>query len=678
MNRKKSSYETRNKRLVRIVCFIMAALMILGSMFMLFQMLIFAVSAASPLDTAQDDITIRVGLMYGDGVTVGFETTAPNGFEIGVQNMTDGGYPYHPFWNLSNTKVSVTADANLSKTDSTYSITANPAMAVIGGYHIEFAYDYPLEHMQTAVSIANALNSAFGAGNVLYAFPAYSYGCIRVRVGSFSSYDQASMYLTYVSQLMNSMPAQIVAPSSTGVSVVDPDTDRILFEYDNADRTALGLYAVQDIGGTKTVYTTTPAKNVYDGVFAYSRYREEGVDGVAVTNVLPLDAYVEGVVPYEIINTWPIETQKAFAITVRTYTAHVLGRHATAYGFDICNDTHCQAYRGAGRVNQMVIDAVTSTHGLILTYNGDVARTYYSASAGGGSVSIADVWGGDNYPYLVARDTPWENYTKHPNGLWTVEVSPTELLTYLRDTKGHTELGGYITSIDVLEYAPGSTYIKKLRITASNGASIELNNTDRVRGQLSAYVKSANFVVGRGSVEYTVDTVETLGETVIDNAVEKDVRPPVSGGTTSGSISTMQSSAVQVLTAEATTVIDAKSVPILTASGTVVAGEDVCIQTADGLVKLAASAPTPTVPGGQIQLPRTIKEYAVTTETKVAVASNPNNFIIVGKGWGHGGGMSQYGARDLGLLGYDYEHIINAYFTGVDIVYYTTLDKFKK
>ena len=287
------------------------------------------------------------------------------------------------------------------------------------------------------------------------------------------------------------------------------------------------------------------------------------------------------------------------------------------------------------------------------------------------------MWGGDNYPYLIARDTPWENYTKHPNGLWIVEVSPTELLTYLRDTKGHTELGGYITSIDVLEYSPGSTYIKKLRITASNGASIELNNTDRVRGQLSAYVKSANFVVGRGSVEYTVDTVETLGETVIDNAVEKVVRPPVSGGSTSGSISTMQSSAVQVLTADAATVIDAKSVPILTADGTVVAGEDVCIQTADGLVKLAASGNNSSVSGGQIQLPRTINEYAVTTERKVATASNPNNFIIVGKGWGHGGGMSQYGARDLGLLGYDYEHIINAYFTGVDIVYYTTLDKFK-
>ena len=45
MNRKKSSYEPRSKQLVRILCLIMAALMVLGSMYMLFNMLIFAVSA---------------------------------------------------------------------------------------------------------------------------------------------------------------------------------------------------------------------------------------------------------------------------------------------------------------------------------------------------------------------------------------------------------------------------------------------------------------------------------------------------------------------------------------------------------------------------------------------------------------------------------------------------------
>lgn len=678
MNRKPSSYETRRKRMVRILCLVLAALMVVGSLYTLIYMLIIAASAAEP---AEDDITLRVGLMYGDGVTVGFETTTPAGFEVGVQPITDGIYEYRPFWQLPNTKVSVTADANLTKQDSTYSITPFPTDVVIGGFHIEFTPEYALSDMQSAVVNIEALNAVFGAGSILYAFPAYNNGCIRVRVGAFSSYEEADFYAASVSGLLNGMPVQVVGPSATGVSVVNPDTDRILFEYDNADGTTLGLKA---ISGDTLNYTKTPAANVYDGVFAYARYREDGIDGVAVTNVLALDTYVEGVLPYEITNTWPMEVQRAFAITVRTYAAHILGRHATAYNFDMCNGTHCQAYRGAGRVNQNVIDAVTSTHGLILAYEGKVARTYYSASAGGGTVAVSDVWGGSDYPYLVARETPWENYTKHYNGHWTVEVSPTELLKYLRDEKGYTELSGYVTSIDVLEYAPGSTYVKKLRITASNGASVEFTNTDRVRGQMSKYLKSANFVVGQGSVAYTVETVSEAGETVIDNAVDKYIRPPLgSQGAISPTISSVDST-LTVLTAGASVETPSQDVAILTAAGTIMsAGAPLTIQTADGTVQVSPSEEgaggiTPPVSGEGIQIPRVIKEYTVSTESKVATASNPNNFIFVGKGWGHGAGMSQYGARDLANLGYDYEHIINAYFTGVDIVYYSTLEQFRK
>lgn len=678
MNRKKSSYEERRKRAVRIVCLVLAALMVVGSLYTLIYMLVVAASAADP---AKDDITLRVGLMYGDGVTVGFETTTPAGYEIGVQPLTDGTYQYHPFWTIPTKKVSVTADANLSKKDSTYSITNYSAAAVIGGYHIEFTPDYALSDMQSVVTTADALNAAFGAGSVLYAFPAYNNGCIRVRVGAFSSQEEAEMYAAPVSGLLNGMNVQIVGPSATGVSVVDPDTDRILFEYDSADGTSLGLKAIHD---GQLNYIKTPASNVYDGVFAYTRYRGEGVDGVAVTNVLTLDQYVEGVLPYEISNVWPMETQKAFAIAARSYAAHILGRHNTSYNFDLCNGSHCQVYRGAGRVNQNVIDAVESTHGLIIAYEGKVASTYYSSSCGGYTASIGDVWGGASYPYLVAHATPWENYAKHSNGFWTVEVSPTELLTYLRDQKGHTELGGYITSIEVVEYAPGSTYVKKLRIHASNGASVEFTNTDRVRGQLSAYLKSANFVVGQGSVAYTVDTVSVVGETVIDNAVEKQVRPPVSGGSGfSQTTTSAEESTLFILTAESAVQQSTKDVPILTAEGTVMSdGTPIHVQTAGGIVQMIPAGSgtvvvSPSIPGGAMQLPRTIKEYAVTTETKIATASNPNNFIFVGKGWGHGAGMSQYGAKDLADLGYDYEHIINAYYTNVDIVYYSTLAEFQ-
>ena len=63
---------------------------------------------------------------------------------------------------------------------------------------------------------------------------------------------------------------------------------------------------------------------------------------------------------------------------------------------------------------------------------------------------------------------------------------------------------------------------------------------------------------------------------------------------------------------------------------------------------------------------------------KVAYAENSDNFIIVGKGWGHGVGMSQYGALDLAELGYDAAAILNAYFTGVEVLSYRQVAEYRQ
>jgi stage II sporulation protein D len=49
-------------------------------------------------------------------------------------------------------------------------------------------------------------------------------------------------------------------------------------------------------------------------------------------------------------------------------------------------------------------------------------------------------------------------------------------------------------------------------------------------------------------------------------------------------------------------------------------------------------------------------------------ASAPGNIVIAGKGWGHGLGMSQYGARDLAVFGAEYDQIIHAYYADVEII----------
>lgn len=45
----------------------------------------------------------------------------------------------------------------------------------------------------------------------------------------------------------------------------------------------------------------------------------------------------------------------------------------------------------------------------------------------------------------------------------------------------------------------------------------------------------------------------------------------------------------------------------------------------------------------------------------------PNVFIFDGKGYGHGLGMSQYGARKMAELGYKYDEILTYYYTGVEV-----------
>ncbi len=645
---------------------VLAFLMIAGTAYYMIYMI--AISAAEPIQTPKEDLNIRIGLMYGDGVTVGFETEAPAGYTVGVQPLMDDVFEYLPFWIIPGKTVSVTADANLTKKNSTYSITSGTKNVVVGGYHIEFVSDYSLADIGQAQTVITSMNAVLASVG-MYAFPAYVNGVIRIRAGAYASRAQAEAQYPFIAGVMSYFASAVVEPSSTAVSVVDPATDRIIFEYDCSDGTSLGLSAV-DVNG-EDCYIKTPAKNVYDGVFAYTRHQEEGVDGVAVTNVLTLDEYVEGVVPYEVSNEWPLEALKAFAIATRSYAASTLDRHEKSYQFDLCNGTHCQVYKGAGRVNDNVITAALSTHGLIITYQGDIAKTFYSSSCGGITVSIDDVWGGASYPYLVAHETPWERYSEHRYGLWTVEVSPKELLTYLKEQKGYNNLRGSVKSIEVLEYAPGSTYVNRIRITDTYGTSIEIDHTDHIRTALSAYVKSANFVVGKGSVDYTVDTVNVVGETVIDARTEKHVRNPVnlSGGTPKSVV--VDTGIFPVLTADSTAEVKFSDAVILTASGNEKPGEtQMYIRAGDGTYHLSEK----TTASQQI-IPRVVKEYSLSTETKTAKASSSQNFIFVGKGFGHGAGMSQYGAMDLAELGYDYEHIINAYYTDVDIVYYKNIEE---
>ena len=59
--------------------------------------------------------------------------------------------------------------------------------------------------------------------------------------------------------------------------------------------------------------------------------------------------------------------------------------------------------------------------------------------------------------------------------------------------------------------------------------------------------------------------------------------------------------------------------------------------------------------------------------TETITASSSGHFIFAGKGWGHGVGLSQYGAKDLADAGVKAEDIISIYLEGTQIVPYFTI-----
>src|SRR5258705_7021797 len=51
----------------------------------------------------------------------------------------------------------------------------------------------------------------------------------------------------------------------------------------------------------------------------------------------------------------------------------------------------------------------------------------------------------------------------------------------------------------------------------------------------------------------------------------------------------------------------------------------------------------------------------------LAPAANARTFVVTGHGWGHGVGMSQWGAEGLAQHGWDYRRILSHYYAGTSL-----------
>lgn len=625
----------KRKLWIRIITWVLVVLMVGSCAYVLLANLF----AASAEESEPDYIT--VGLMYGSDVTVGFETVSTVGFAV-QETITGAVRSFREIYTIEVPKISVVCDDSLSKSAYTYSILSGNKSCAVGGYHLEVYEDFDtLEDAQEMLD--TVLEKLADEDSDMQPFLAYIDGVYKVRIGNFAARAGVAEHAATIPNLKEEITLVAALPSDTGVSVVDPETDEILFEYDCGGDSSLGLTALPRRGEKQ--YLKTPANRLYDGVFVYSRYKTQDTDGVQLVNMLGMEDYIAGVVPYEINPNWDFEALRAFSVTVRSYTAKNKHRHSS-YGFDLCNTTHCQVYRGITSANDSVFDAVASTKGLVLAVDGKIADIYYSSSTGGYTVSAKDTWGGDGSEYLTSVKTPWEKYSEYNNGLWITEVSGEELADYLRG-KGYEELTGRrIVDIRIDSFSGDSPYVYSITYTDSDGNECTITRCDKVRTSISKYVKSANFVVGQGTVEYSYDEVQSI---YMDS--------PFSF--TTGTYSPLAEMTNKVLHALGLSEMESKRFYVQSADGVNRIRYDEAY-VATGASEVYASVDD--VPG-----------VILRRRTEVAVAEDSENFLFVGKGWGHGVGISQYGTLDLAVAGATAEQILALYFPETELCDYLSL-----
>lgn len=160
---------------------------------------------------------------------------------------------------------------------------------------------------------------------------------------------------------------------------------------------------------TRSTVVLRPASSQDAILYAGKRYRGElrvspTDSGLLIMNRIGVEDYLRGVVPLEIGNRPPAElaAAQAQAITARSYV-YVRVRSRRGAQFDIVSDVREQVYGGVEAERPVTDEAVASTVGLGLFYDGQLIDAPYHSTCGGSTAAASEVWRtGTDLPYLRA------------------------------------------------------------------------------------------------------------------------------------------------------------------------------------------------------------------------------------------------------------------------------------
>lgn len=442
-------------------------------------------------------------------------------------------------------------------------------------------------------------------------------------------YDTGHIYYSY-------QAAYEAAKNSAGIPVyVDQGIFAVYTAMPSGNTVSASStrYVVKDSSGNEIFIFNKGSKEMvfrgYDaatgqnltGVGNHKKYRGAigigGTTGITPYNILGIEEYLYGVVPGEMSPSWPQEALKAQAVAARSIAIYQYNRYTSA-GYNVSDTTATQVYGGYTKEDARTTAAVDATKGQTIQYNGAVAEALYFSTSGGYTESAVNVWGSP-ISYLVGVSDSYE--TEPAQADWTRTITLADLDKCLAAQGANI---GKAQGVEIISRT-SSGRVQEMRILGTNG-HYDLN-LEKIR----TFFNSAT----GGSLKSRLFSLTG----------------PVTAVTPSTNPSGTGVSNVTILSANGTSVIGLGSGTSYVTNGQAMqtVGKQASIQSATGTLQMTAKANTSNNHQyGQSEIIR-------------------GDFTIYGRGFGHGVGMSQSGAKGMAQAGYDYVSILKHYYTGVTV-----------
>jgi stage II sporulation protein D len=169
-----------------------------------------------------------------------------------------------------------------------------------------------------------------------------------------------------------------------------------------------------------------------------------------IVNNVDLEDYVAGVVESEAGKNMAFEFLKLQAIICRTYALSLTTRHNND-GYQLCDNVHCQVYKGKSRFNGNIVAAVLDTKGKVIAdANFHLITAAFHSNCGGETVNSEDVWS-VSLPYLRSvKDT---FCCRKPHAVWEKKIPMYDWKNYL-SVKNKKPLYDNTGSHDSFNYSP--------------------------------------------------------------------------------------------------------------------------------------------------------------------------------------------------------------------------------